>query len=64
VANALDKSHKQKFSNISISYRDNSLTITGTTTQDITLEKGLFEKKADFFEEVYGIRPQLKQKRG
>ena len=30
---------------------------------DITLEKGLFLHKADVFEEVFGIRPVLKQKR-
>lgn len=63
IANAMDKSHKQKFSNISVTYRANQLTITGTTLEDTTLERGLFEKKAEFFEEVYGIRPQLKQRR-
>lgn len=63
IANSMDKSHKQKFSNISVNYRDSHLTITGTTLEDTTLERGLFEKKAEFFEEVYGIRPQLKQRR-
>lgn len=63
IANAMDKSHKQKFSNITVSYRDNHLTITGTTLEDTTLERGLFERKAEFFEEVYGVRPQLKQRR-
>jgi exopolyphosphatase / guanosine-5'-triphosphate,3'-diphosphate pyrophosphatase len=63
IANAMDKSHKQKFSNISVTYRDNQLTIIGITLEDTTLERGLFEKKAEFFEEVYGIRPQLKQRR-
>ena len=59
----MDKSHKQKFSNISVNYRDGQLTIIGTTLEDTTLERGLFEKKAEFFEEVFGIRPQLKQRR-
>ena len=63
IANALDKSHKQKFSNIKVTLKDNKLLITADTLKDITLEKGLFLKKADFFEEVYGIRPILKQKR-
>lgn len=63
VANALDASHKQKFSNINISLRDTVLTITATTLEDITLERGLFDQKANFFEEVYGIRPIIKQKR-
>jgi exopolyphosphatase/guanosine-5'-triphosphate,3'-diphosphate pyrophosphatase len=63
IANAMDKSHKQKFSDIKITYHDNQLIITANTLKDITLEMGLFESKADYFEEVYGIRPVLKQKR-
>lgn len=63
ICNAMDKSHKQKFSKIQISISQKILTITTTTLEDITLERGLFENKADFFEEVYGIRPILKQKR-
>lgn len=30
---------------------------------DITLEAMSFEQKAEFFEEIFGIRPVLKQKR-
>lgn len=63
IANAMDKSHRQKFSSIKISLKEHNLIITADTLEDITLEKGLFNKKADFFEEVYGIRPILKQKR-
>lgn len=63
IANAMDKSHKQKFSNIKISLKENTMVITADTMKDITLERGLFNRKADFFEEVYGIRPILKQKR-
>ncbi len=63
IANAMDKSHRQKFSNLIITRKDKELILTTETLEDITLEKGLFEKKADFFEEVYGIRPILKQKR-
>lgn len=63
ICNAMDKSHKQKFSKVQITISQKILTITATTLEDITLERGLFENKADFFEEVYGIRPILKQKR-
>jgi exopolyphosphatase/guanosine-5'-triphosphate,3'-diphosphate pyrophosphatase len=63
ISNAMDKSHKQKFSNLSIALKKNTLIITADTLEDITLEKGLFDKKADFFEDVYGIRPVLKQRR-
>jgi len=63
ISDAMDKSHRQKFSNLKITIKDKELIITTETLEDITLEKGLFEKKATFFEEVYGIRPILKQKR-
>jgi exopolyphosphatase/guanosine-5'-triphosphate,3'-diphosphate pyrophosphatase len=63
IANAMDKSHKQKFSNLTMAVRMNGFIITADTIEDITLEKGLFDSKADFFEDVYGIRPILKQKR-
>ena len=40
------------------------LTITTESIEDISLERVLFKEKADFFEEVFGIRPVLKQKKG
>ncbi len=62
IGNAMDKSHKQKFKNIKLVVKDRQLLITTNTLEDITLERGLFEQKADFFEEVYGIRPVLRKK--
>ncbi len=64
VGNAMDRSHKQKFDNVKIVLKDQKLVITTDTAEDISLEQGLFEKKADFFEEVYGIRPVLKRRKG
>ena len=67
LANALDKSHKQKLKTISCHLKCNEqgtqLLIETESFENITLEKGLFSKKADFFEEVFGVRPILKQKR-
>lgn len=63
IANGLDRSHKQKFSDIKAALRENSLVITVDTQEDITLEKGLFENRAAFFEEVFSVRPVIKQKR-
>lgn len=63
TANVLDKSNRQKIKNVGVSLQDGILTITADTMADITLEKGLFHRKADVFEEVFGIRPQLRQKR-
>ncbi len=64
VGNAMDRSHKQKYKNHKLEIKNNELIITANTNDDITLEIGLFKDKADFFEEVYGIRPVLKKKKG
>ena len=63
LANGLDRSHKQKFKDIKISLKDHDLIITVNTNEDITLEKGLLGNRSDFFEEVFSIRPVIKQKR-
>ena len=63
VANGLDRSHKQKFKDVRTVLKDDVLTITVDTNEDITLEKGMFTHRADFFEEVYSVKPVIKQKR-
>lgn len=63
TANVLDKSNRHKIKNVGVSLRDGTLVITADTMEDITLEKGLFHRKADIFQDVFGIRPMLKQKR-
>jgi exopolyphosphatase/guanosine-5'-triphosphate,3'-diphosphate pyrophosphatase len=63
VANALDRSHQQKFDDLQIRNQDGKMVIMVETGEDISLEKGLFSNRADFFEEVFGIRPVIKQKK-
>lgn len=63
VANALDRSHKQKFKNVSMVIKDSELNISMESKLSIALEKGLFAKNAEFFEEIFSIRPVLKEKR-
>ena len=63
VGNALDRSHKQKFKDIRVSFKEREMIITTSSVADISLEQGLFEQKAEFFEEIYGIRPVLRQKK-
>ena len=64
VANALDRSHRQKIREIKVTLKDNhTMQILVDTTEDLTLEQALFGEKAEFFEEVYSIRPVLKAKR-
>lgn len=63
LANGLDRSHKQKFKDVRIVLKDQELVITVDTPVDITLERGLFNHRAEFFKEVYSITPVIKQKR-
>ena len=63
IANILDKSHTQKLTDMSVTIKDDKMIITARTYEDMSLEAGLFEGRADFFQKVYGIRPVLKVKR-
>lgn len=63
TANVLDTSNRQKIKNVGVTLRDDVLTITADTMADITLEKGLFHHRANVFQEAFGIRPVLRQKR-
>ncbi len=63
LADAMDRSHQQKFRNVTVVLEDNILSVTGHTLYDIALERGMFSGNAYFFEEVFGIRPVLHQKK-
>ncbi len=63
VANALDRSHKQKFDQVRLELKEKELLIHVDTQEDITLEKGLFPPKAEYFEEVFHIMPVIRQKK-
>ena len=64
VANALDRSHKQKIKDIHVNVKDNhTMQILVDTTEDLTLEQALFMEKSGFFEDVFSIRPILKAKK-
>ena len=63
IANGLDRTHKEKFKNIKLALKDTNLEITVDTMADTSLERGLFGERAEFFEQVYGIKPVIRQKR-
>lgn len=63
LANSMDRSHRGKLADCRMTVRDGQLVITTGYEDDIALEALSFEQKADFFEEIFGIRPVLKQKR-
>lgn len=61
ITNGLDRSHKQKFKDVKTTLKEEQLIITVDSSVDITLEKGLFTKRAEFFEEVYSVKPVIRQ---
>ena len=63
IANGLDRSHKQKFKNVKAVLKERELVLTVDTKEDITLERGLFDERAQFFEEVFNVQPVIRQKR-
>lgn len=63
VANSMDRSHKQKFKNVKVTLKEKELLVVVDTVEDITLEQGLFSRKAEFFETIFSIRPVIRQKR-
>jgi exopolyphosphatase/guanosine-5'-triphosphate,3'-diphosphate pyrophosphatase len=63
ISDALDRSHTQKYSEISVKISEDALTVTVTTDADITLEQWSFNDKGRFFEEVFGIKAILRAKR-
>ncbi len=63
LVNALDISYKQKFEDVRVAWKEDIVTITVETNSDMTLELGMMEQNADFFEEVFHIKPVIKQKK-
>ena len=63
VANAMDRSHKQKFKNIKAAVKGKELVITIETEGDIGLEKALFDTRTEAFENIISMKPVLKEKR-
>ena len=63
LANSMDRGHQNKLADCRLAVRDNQLIITTGYEGDVTLESLSIAEKGDFFEENFGIRPVLKQKR-
>ncbi len=63
LANSMDRSHRGKLVDCKMAVRENELVITTGYQGDMALEAASFGQKADFFEEIFGVRPELRQKR-
>ena len=56
VADALDRGHGQKLSDISFNLSNDALTIKTKNHQNISLERLAILQKGDFFESVFGLK--------
>ena len=62
LANAMDRTHRSKLADCKMAVREDELVVRTGYPGDLSLERDSFEQKAEFFEEIFGIRPVLKQK--
>ena len=63
VANILDRSHRQKIRDLSITLKEKEMIIRADTIYDITLEQEILDRRSEFFESIYGYEPVLRSKR-
>jgi exopolyphosphatase/guanosine-5'-triphosphate,3'-diphosphate pyrophosphatase len=63
IADALDASHKQKSKSVSVQLTPESLHISCQSETDMSFEMWSFEHRSGLFEEVIGIRPELRIRR-
>jgi exopolyphosphatase/guanosine-5'-triphosphate,3'-diphosphate pyrophosphatase len=64
LADAIDRSHRQKVTDCDIAFKGDDMHILVSTREDISLEEWTFADKADFFQDVYGIKPILIRRAG
>lgn len=60
LADSLNRSHAQKFSDIEVKLGDEGLVITIASQKNTELEQWSFMEKKEFYEEVFGISASLK----
>ena len=63
LADSMDRSHKQTMKDGKLEIKDGRLVVRTSYPGDMTLDTISFEEKSAFFEEIFGIRPELKRKR-
>ncbi len=63
VADGVCRSQRRKVQDVKASLKDDQLILMVYSDEDLSLEKGFFDRKARFFEEVFSVKPIMKQKR-
>ena len=61
IADALDKGHAQRIQNPKISIEDAELRIDVEGAEDVALERLTVDQKGALFEEVFGLKPVLRE---
>lgn len=64
LGTALMPAVHKKLKGMRMEVKKNQLLVTAETIEDMTLERILLQSKADYFEQVFGIRPVIRQKKG
>ncbi|WP_411676738.1 phosphatase [Caproicibacter sp.] len=59
LSNALDKSQKQKLSDIKVRLEKDRMTISSQSDANLFLEQWAFDQCAPYFKEVFGYNPEL-----
>ncbi|MBO4242187.1 MAG: hypothetical protein J5883_02795 [Clostridiales bacterium] len=63
IADAMDSSHKQKIKEMSVTLHQDKLHISCEVTADMSFEEWSFEHRSKLFEEVIGVKPQIRFRR-
>ena len=63
IADAIDSSHKQKSKQITVQHDPDSLHISCSSNADMSFEMWSFRHRSGLFEEVIGIKPELRIRR-
>lgn len=63
LANALDRSHKQKMQEFRVVRKDRELVLTVRSEKRFYWEQVKFQQQAEIFEKVFCLKPVLKEKR-
>ncbi|MCR5508056.1 MAG: exopolyphosphatase [Lachnospiraceae bacterium] len=63
VADGICRSYRTKLNGVRVSHKDDELIISIDSDEDFSLEKGFFSRKSGFFEEVFSLKPVIRNKR-
>lgn len=59
MANALDKSHREKLRDLKVSVEDDRILFKAAASADTLLERWAFEESSQYFKDVFGLSPEL-----